>query len=99
MKMIKFYTEAERIGNDLIHIRDHVRRTVEVLERLLNAEDEIEVSEWAVRAGKILVTFTSPVEIGHGPGGENHLQAALTALFPTCRYSGTLLEIEASELL
>lgn len=99
MTTSKFYNEASRIGEKLTHINSRVSRTVEVLERLLNAEGEIEISEWAVRAGKIFITFDCKAEIEHVPLDEQHIQMTLTALFPTCRYSGTLVEIEASELL
>lgn len=99
MTTSKFYNETSRIGEKLTHINSRVSRTVEVLERILNAEGEIEISEWAVRAGKIFITFTSPVEIEHMPLREQYIQPTLTVLFPTCRYSGTLVEIESGELL
>jgi hypothetical protein len=82
-----------------MNIRDHVCRTMEVLDRLLDSHERIEIEAWAVRAGKIFITFTSPVEIEHVPESEQHIQRTLTALFPTCRISGTLVEIEAGELL
>lgn len=99
MTTSKFYNEASCVGEKLMHINGRVSRTVEVLERLLNAEGEVEIKEWAVCVGKIFVTFTSPVEIEHVPANEQYVPQTLSALFPSCRYSGTMVEIEATELL
>lgn len=99
MTTSKFRSEASRIGEKLQAISSNINRTIEVLERLLNAEGEVGIHEWAVRAGKIFINFSSPVEITDVPDSEQYIQTTLSALFPTCRYSGTMVEIEASELL
>lgn len=93
MTTSKFREETVRISNKLLGVGSKLNRTIDVLERLLNAEGEVIIKEWAVRAGKIVITFESPVEI------EPYLAETFDALFPTCRYSGTLLEVEASELI
>lgn len=93
MTTSKFQEEVARISGKLAGVGTKVVRTTDVLERLLNAEGEVTIKEWAVRAGKIVITFESPVEIGP------YLAETFEALFPTCRYSGTLLEVEASELI
>ena len=99
MTTSQFYDQSSKIGNKLINIYSRVNHTMKVLDRLLRAHERIEIEAWAVRAGKIFITFTSPVEIEHVPESEQHIQRTLTALFPTCRISGTLIEIEAGELL
>jgi hypothetical protein len=73
---------------------ENVEKTVEVLRRLFGTE-EVEVSEWAARKGKIYITFGSRVLI---EGVIDH-SVPLTALFPSCRISSRLIEIESSELL
>lgn len=98
MTTTKFLEEACKVGQNLSRINDRVRRTMEVLERLVHSE-EVNVSEWAVRAGNIYITFDAIAELEHAPESERHIQETLAALFPTCRISGTLLEIEYSELL
>jgi hypothetical protein len=99
MTTSQFNSETSRIGGKLMSIYSNISRTTEVLDRLLHTHEQIEVEAWGVRAGKIFVTFTSPVEIEHVPKSEQHIQRTLTALFPTCRISGTTIEIEAGELL
>jgi len=98
MTTTKFLEEAYKVGQNLARANDHVHRTMEVLERLVHSED-VNVSEWAVRGGKIYITFDAIAELEHLPEGENHIQETLVALFPNCRISGTMLEIEYSELL
>ncbi len=98
MTNTQFYNEAGKVAHKLGNINERVRRTMEVLERLVHSE-EVNISSWAVRAGKIYITFDAIAELEHGPENEKHVQETLIALFPTCRISGTLLEIESSELL
>jgi hypothetical protein len=94
MKITRFREEARLAAKRLMIAEGNVEKTVEVLRRLFGT-DEIEVSEWAIRKGKIYITFGSNIVIG---GVIDH-SVPLTALFPGCRIAGRLIEIETSELL
>lgn len=94
MKIAQFREDARRVAKHLLIAEENVDKTLEVLRRLLRT-DEVEVSSWAVRNGKIFVTFGSCVVLD---GVINHT-VALSALFPGCRFSERQIEIESTELL
>ncbi len=70
MTNTRFYEEAGKVAHKLGNIAERVRRTMEVLERLVHSE-EVNISSWAVRAGKIYITFDAIAELEHGPENEN----------------------------
>lgn len=94
MKITQFRDDALRVIKYLGIAEADIGKTVEVLGRLLKT-DAIEVSEWAVRRGKIFITFSSPIEI---VGVIDH-SVFLTALFQNCRIGDKTIEIESTELL
>ncbi len=98
MTNVQFIDEAGTVTRKLGSLNDRVFRTKDVLERLVNSEN-VHVSEWAVRRGKIYITFDAIAELEHLPENEMFIPLALSTLFPNCRISGTLIEIESSELL
>ena len=98
MTITKFYDESHEVTRRLAITRDRACKTMEILGRLCHNE-EVNISEWGVRAGKIYITFDACAELEHLPENEMYVPETLKALFPTCRISGTLIEIESRELL
>jgi hypothetical protein len=86
MKITQFREEARFVSKRLMIADENVERTVEMLRRLFGTE-EVEVSEWAARKGKIYITFGSRVLV---EGVIDH-SVPLKALFPGCRISDRLI--------